>query len=144
MLPGHYCAMSQAPGAQGGSAGLLQEGVREGPGEGAPIVSAAPLLSHFRALSWIVSRMSLDTFWRPAQPSNHPQKASGITVHSPVKTILAGSALLSISTCFFLLSFGSCNSGLCCCSRRYFSGRLLCSPHLRYFGLKNLLGIFGW
>lgn len=42
MLPGHYRAVSQAPGARedgvawGGSAGLLQEGDREGPGEGDP------------------------------------------------------------------------------------------------------------
>lgn len=42
MLPGHYCTLSQAPrvreaaAAQGGSAGLLQEGAREGPGEGGP------------------------------------------------------------------------------------------------------------
>ena len=69
MLPGHFCAVSQAPGAgeagaaRGGSAGLVQEGAREGPGGGGPIVRAAPSLSCFRALSWIVSRVSLDTFW---------------------------------------------------------------------------------
>lgn len=34
MLPGHYRAVSQAPGAR--KAGVLQEGAREGPGEGDP------------------------------------------------------------------------------------------------------------
>ena len=46
----------------GGSAGLLQEGAGGGdPEKGVPIVRAAPLLSCFRALSWIFSRMFLDT-----------------------------------------------------------------------------------
>lgn len=50
--------------------------------------------------------MSLDSFWRLAQPRSRAQKAAGIRPHGPVQTVPAGSALSSISACFLAVPQG--------------------------------------
>lgn len=72
-----------------------------------PIVQADPLWSYFQALSWVVSRMSLDTFWKLAQPRSRAQMAAGITLHVPKQNAPAGSTLPSISTCFLAVPQGT-------------------------------------
>lgn len=113
MLLRHYCRLR--------GAGAVRAALP--PEKGDPTVHDVLLLRCFWALSWIISRMSLDTFRRSARPRSHAQKCtlehlqvfscwtSGHTAHTHAEGIPVAAVQPS--------------------------------PYLGYFGLKSLPGIFG-
>lgn len=138
MLPGHSYAVGQLQGEGGwcGWAALL----------GCPrrgrIVQADLLSSYFQVLSWVVSRMSLDTVWKLAQLRSLAQMAAGIRLHIPKQNAPAGSTLLNISTCFLAVPQGTHLTAADDIALASFWAPP--HNHLRYLGLKNLPALFGW
>lgn len=135
-MPGHFCALSQAPGAReaavarGGSAGLLQEGAREGPGEGGPHCPCCPFVT---LLPGFVLDCLQDVPGHLLEASSAQEPCPKGSRDQTARSYAGYAGWLCALD--HLHVFPCCTSGhttqaRVACSRRYSSGRLLCSPHI--------------